>query len=59
MMMRLGLSMATASGTVYIADEPLNFSHFREVIDPTPMLTTPMLLFRLVNAVPVSLAYSK
>ena len=51
--------MATASGTVYIADEPLNFSHFREVIDPTPMLTTPMLLFRLVNAVPVSLAYSR
>ena len=57
MMMRLGLSMATASGTVYIADAPLNFSHFRVVMEPAPMLTTPMLFFSVENAVPVSSAY--
>ena len=57
MMMRLGLSMATASGTVYMVEDPLNFSHFSVVMAPAPMLTTPMLLFREVKAWPVSSAY--
>ncbi len=55
--MRLGLSMATASGTVYMVEEPLNFSHFSVVMAPAPMLTTPMLLSRVVKAWPVSSAY--
>ena len=59
MMIRFGLSMATDSGTVYMVEEPLNFSHFSVVIAPAPMLTTPMLLERLVKAVPVSSAYSR
>ena len=57
MMMRWGLSMATASGMVYMAEEPLNFSHSSVVMDPAPMLTTPMLLFSVVKACPVSSAY--
>ena len=57
MMMRWGLSIATASGTVYIVEEPLNFSHFSVVIAPAPMLTTPMLLSTDAKAVPVSSAY--
>ena len=52
--MRLGFSIATASGTV---DEPLNCSHFSVVMAPAPMLTTPMLLASVVKAVPVSSAY--
>ena len=57
MMMRLGFSIATASGTVYMVDEPLNCSHFSVVMAPAPMLTTPMLFFSVENAVPVSSAY--
>ena len=57
MMMRAGLSMATASGMVYMAEEPLNFSHSSVVMAPAPMLTTPMLLFSVVKAWPVSSAY--
>ena len=57
MMMRLGLSIATASGMVCMVEEPLNFSHFNEVMAPAPMLTTPMLLFSEVKACPVSSAY--
>ena len=57
MMIRRGFSLATASGMVYIWLSPLNCSHFRVVMAPTPMLTTPMLFFRDVKAVPVSSAY--
>lgn len=51
--------MATASGTVYMVEDPLNFSHFSVVMAPAPMLTTPMLLSRVVKACPVSSAYIK
>ena len=57
--MRCGFSMATASGTVYMVDDPLNCSHFRLVMAPAPMLTTPILLASVVNAWPVSSAYIK
>ena len=57
MRMRLGLSMATASGMVYIWLYPTNCSHFSVVMEPTPMLTTPMLLSSVVKALPVSSAY--
>ena len=57
MMIRFGLSLATASGMVYIWLSPLNCSHFRVVIAPAPILTTPMLFFSEVKAVPVSSAY--
>ena len=57
MIMRLGSNLATASGMVYRVLSPLNFSHFRVVMEPAPMLTTPMLFFSVENAVPVSSAY--
>ncbi len=57
--MRLGLSMATALGTVYILEEPVNCSHSSVVMAPAPMLTTPILLAEVVNALPVSSAYKR
>ena len=57
--MRWGLSIATALGTVYILDEPVNCSHSSVVMAPAPMLTTPMLLSEVVNALPVSSAYKR
>ena len=53
----LTLPLAPVRGTVWVADEPLNFSHCNVVMASTPMLTTPMLLSSVVNALPLSSAY--
>ena len=56
-MIRLGCMILTASGMVTGSEYPTNSSHFRLVMEPTPMDTTPMVFCREVKGVSSSSPY--